>query len=113
MEKISREEASFQLLKRYFTGDPCKHGHVCERYVASDACLECQRIAKSRWLAKHPKLKKSKTPKKPKKPRRYHYPAIHDTWLVQRHRWQIDEQAAVELDPTEISTIVEEISHGR
>jgi hypothetical protein len=108
MEKISREAASQLGLKWYFTGEPCKHGHVCERYAVSTACLECQRLGKSRWLAKHPKPKR-----KPKKPRRHKYPAVHDTWLVQRHRWQIDEQAAVELDPIEISTIVEEISHSR
>jgi hypothetical protein len=31
---ISREEARQKGLKRFFTGKPCKHGHVCERRVA-------------------------------------------------------------------------------
>jgi hypothetical protein len=26
---------------RYYTGQPCKHGHVCERYVAKAVCVEC------------------------------------------------------------------------
>lgn len=28
-------------LARYFTGEPCKRGHICERYVAKGVCLEC------------------------------------------------------------------------
>lgn len=28
-------------LPRYFTGEPCKRGHVCERYVAKSTCVEC------------------------------------------------------------------------
>lgn len=28
-------------MTRYFTGLPCKHGHVCERYVSIGNCLEC------------------------------------------------------------------------
>lgn len=26
---------------RYFTGKPCKHGHVAERYTSTRACVEC------------------------------------------------------------------------
>jgi len=40
---ISREDAQTQGLKRYFTGEPCKHGHVVERYVSCYLCVECQR----------------------------------------------------------------------
>lgn len=28
---------------RYFTGKPCKHGHVAERYVSQNACVECRK----------------------------------------------------------------------
>lgn len=38
---ITREDARAQGLKRYFTGDPCKQGHVAERYVSSLMCVEC------------------------------------------------------------------------
>lgn len=27
----------------YFTGEPCKHGHIAERWVANRACAECIR----------------------------------------------------------------------
>ena len=40
---ISREEAWQKGLKRFFTGKPCKHGHVCERRVDSSECAECGR----------------------------------------------------------------------
>lgn len=29
--------------KTYFTGKPCKHGHVCARYVTSKHCVICSR----------------------------------------------------------------------
>ena len=31
---ISHAEAKAQGLKRYFTGKPCKHGHVAEIYTS-------------------------------------------------------------------------------
>lgn len=40
MQKISRKEAKEKGLKRYFTGKPCKHGHVSERHV-SGICIVC------------------------------------------------------------------------
>lgn len=41
MKKIERKEARIQGLKRYYTGKPCKRGHVDERYVANGRCLSC------------------------------------------------------------------------
>lgn len=38
---ISRAEAKAFGLKRYFTGKPCKHGHVCERSIRGQ-CIDCQ-----------------------------------------------------------------------
>ena len=43
MKIISLQEAKEQGLSRYFTGVPCKEGHVEERSVSSRSCLECQR----------------------------------------------------------------------
>ena len=40
---ISRAQAQALGLKRYFTGKPCKHGHVVERLV-DGGCCECQRL---------------------------------------------------------------------
>lgn len=40
---ITRAEAKSQGLKRYFSGLPCMHGHVAERFTSSGRCTECQR----------------------------------------------------------------------
>lgn len=44
MQKISKAEARELGLKRFFTGIPCKHGHISERYVINNACKECELI---------------------------------------------------------------------
>jgi 5-methylcytosine-specific restriction endonuclease McrA len=41
---ISRKEARERGLKRFFTGVPCKHGHLSERYVSTKNCAECAAI---------------------------------------------------------------------
>lgn len=41
MEIITRKEAQAKGLPRYFTGKPCKHGHVCERNTKRRVCYEC------------------------------------------------------------------------
>jgi phage-related minor tail protein len=38
---ISREDAFAQGLRFFFTGKPCKRGHVAERYVTDRGCKEC------------------------------------------------------------------------
>jgi hypothetical protein len=42
MKLISRKDAAASNLQRYYTGNPCKHGHDCERYTKSTNCLICQ-----------------------------------------------------------------------
>lgn len=59
---VSRKNARAAGLKRYFTGKPCKHGHVAERQSRGSACVECVRLHVVRssydyvkeWKAKHP-----------------------------------------------------------
>ena len=41
MITVTRDEARVRGLKRYFTGEPCKHGHVAERWVANGGCTVC------------------------------------------------------------------------
>lgn len=45
MRKISLHEAKLLGLKRYYTGNACKHGHDCERQVSNATCVECNIIA--------------------------------------------------------------------
>ena len=44
----SRAEAKELGLKRYFTGNPCKHGHVAERYASTGQCVECMSLRAAR-----------------------------------------------------------------
>ncbi len=53
MKVISREAAKRAGLKRFFTGVPCKHGHVAERIVCSRACVLCATAASRRWYARN------------------------------------------------------------
>lgn len=41
MELISPDEARARGLKRYFTGEVCKNGHVAERMLSNWRCIEC------------------------------------------------------------------------
>ncbi len=41
MELITRKQALEQGLNLFFTGEPCKQGHVAERRVANSQCKEC------------------------------------------------------------------------
>lgn len=43
MNIITRSQAIEQGLKTYFTGKPCKHGHIAERILPSCNCLVCLR----------------------------------------------------------------------
>lgn len=50
MRLIPKQEAKRQRLKRYFTGKPCKHGHVSERWVSTGICVECSFLRNhQRW----------------------------------------------------------------
>lgn len=42
MKVISRQEAKALGLKRYFTNQPCKNGHIAERSTSNSTCLICQ-----------------------------------------------------------------------
>ncbi len=37
----TRAEAKARGLTRYFTGEPCPHGHVAERFASTRQCCEC------------------------------------------------------------------------
>ena len=38
----------------YFTGVPCKHGHVANRYTSSGTCSECVKLKTDQWQKTHP-----------------------------------------------------------
>jgi hypothetical protein len=45
---------------KYFTGRPCKHGHIAERRVDNGACSVCEAERSKKWHAENPeKARKS------------------------------------------------------
>ncbi len=61
MDIITRKEAKARGLTRYFTGEPCKHGHAAERYTQDGNCAVCKRSSYKDWLAANPdKMKEIK-----------------------------------------------------
>ena len=44
MELLSRKDALSQGLKHYFTGKPCKHGHLSKRFASTGNCVACSQI---------------------------------------------------------------------
>jgi len=41
---ISRKEAKVKGLNKYFTGQPCKWGHISERRTSNGGCVECNNL---------------------------------------------------------------------
>jgi len=49
MEIIGREAAKSAGLKTYFTGKPCKNGHIEPRRVNGKDCVQCQNRRAAEW----------------------------------------------------------------
>jgi hypothetical protein len=41
---ILKKDALEKGLKHYFTGIPCKAGHVCNRYTSNNSCVDCLQL---------------------------------------------------------------------
>lgn len=53
LEIISRKEAIAQGLKYYFTGKPCKYGHVEKRTTIRSDCVTCEKLRKVKYEKVH------------------------------------------------------------
>jgi 5-methylcytosine-specific restriction endonuclease McrA len=51
---VTRAEAKVAGAKRYFTGKPCKHGHISERYTTK-GCVACVSATATVWRAENRK----------------------------------------------------------
>lgn len=56
MNTISKKKAKETGLKRYFTGKPCRRGHILERFVSSGACIKCTEVNARAWSRSHPEI---------------------------------------------------------
>jgi hypothetical protein len=48
MDKIGCREAFESGKTRYFTGEPCKHGHIAERMVSNGVCVDCLNVRRQK-----------------------------------------------------------------
>lgn len=44
---------------RYFTGVPCKFGHLAERRTSNQACTECERVKSAAWKSANPEKRQA------------------------------------------------------
>lgn len=54
MELVSLRAAREKGSLRYFTGKPCSHGHVAERFTSSRNCVECAEARALLWKRANP-----------------------------------------------------------
>lgn len=73
MEPITRREALSQGLTHFFTGKPCKHDHISNRYVNSGVCVECMIIRVKAHQAKYRKIELRTTKASVSNPRVYKF----------------------------------------
>jgi 5-methylcytosine-specific restriction endonuclease McrA len=52
----TKTEAKLAGATHFFTGLPCRHGHVAKRYVHNGACIECASESTRKHRAEHPGL---------------------------------------------------------
>lgn len=52
MNLMSREEAATIGSYVYFTGRPCKHGHIARRYTKTCVCTECHKAANAKTFTR-------------------------------------------------------------
>jgi hypothetical protein len=49
----ARKQAMLSGERQYFTGTPCKHGHLANRYVSTKACVVCAGAFTKAWNAEN------------------------------------------------------------
>ena len=54
MQIITQKEAKAQGLKRFFTGKPCRRGHIAERQCSNGHCLTCKTAREKAWREANP-----------------------------------------------------------
>lgn len=93
---VTRAEAKAQGLRFFFTGKPCKHGHLSQRYTSQSGCVACTDINAARWLSENLERRKDYE-KRYREDNREKITAKTMRWrAANRERW--DEAARAWLD---------------
>ena len=56
---LSKEDSQSQRKQRYFTGDPCKAGHVVKCYTKTGECVDCCQVANGKPTSKEKRAAKN------------------------------------------------------
>ena len=54
MEVTTLKQALDQGQSHYFTGKPCKRGHLSQRRVSGRCCVDCAAVASRKWADENP-----------------------------------------------------------
>jgi 5-methylcytosine-specific restriction endonuclease McrA len=92
---VSRDDARAAGLSHFFTGKPCIHGHIAQRYCCGEGpCVKCVSLANSRYRGRHPKQVlaasrryQSQNPELCQKANRRWRAAHRQSWLESRRRY--------------------------
>jgi hypothetical protein len=94
LDILTKREARSRGRKRYFTGKPCKRGHLAERLVSSGICLECGNAATSAWRKTNrekctatSKVWRARNPEKVRENKRRQYQANPEAQAIRSRRW--------------------------
>ena len=82
MKKLSRKEAKAQGSYLYFTGNPCKYGHVAERYTNNAMCSVCAK----KYSAEQEESSESKKAR---------YEANRDDYLANKKRYYQENRESI------------------
>lgn len=58
---LPREVAKERGIKRYMTGEACKEGHYCSKWVADTRCCECERLRNIKRYHADPEFHKKRS----------------------------------------------------
>ena len=106
MDIITRVEAQAQGLTHYFTGIPCRNGHVSVRGVKKWNCLECDRNQKAAERVRDPervRLNEKKTADKHRDKKRAftkEWRAANKEYTIQKDR---ERYARLKSDPEKLA----------
>lgn len=58
---VTRAEARAKGLRHYFTGRPCKYGHLEQKQTSTGNCMACKRNFENQWRVSNPSEAKNKS----------------------------------------------------
>lgn len=82
MEILTRADAFEIGSTKYFTGQPCKHGHVAERYTTTCVCTVCHQQANAKQMVRSTLRLQNVTPLTVKAHRDDHVTIEHFAWQL-------------------------------